>query len=92
MSERTIEDVLNVAWPVYDLHTATEDGPVFSADGGVVVHRTDPELAESVRLVGLVLTHHPDFPGAAHNVREAIESLDRAAALLAAPVDPEEAA
>lgn len=61
MSDRTIEDVLATDRLVgrYEvegdivraIHNATADGPVFSEDGSIVAHRTDPELAERLRTI-----------------------------------------
>lgn len=60
------------------LHTATADGPVFSEDGSIVAHRTDPELAERLlemcsRMWPPPLCGDPDCPACT------------AAALLVAP-------
>ena len=47
MTRPTIEDVLARTEVCGEgLFTATADGPRFSADGTVVVHRADPELAK----------------------------------------------
>lgn len=64
------------------LAAAVEDGPLIDRDRGIVVMKADPELAESVRLVRLVLAQHPEYPDAAPNVRAAIDSLDRAARMI----------
>ena len=46
----TIEDVLARTEVCGEgLFTATADGPIVSADGQLVVHRTDPELAGEIR-------------------------------------------
>lgn len=77
------------------LHTATADGPVFSADGSLAVHRTDPELAEGLsedcRRIPYP-DHSTAFTCAEHYYEFWPCKAVRAAALLAAPApaDPEE--
>ena len=98
MSDDTIEDVLEGSWPdteieVAELYAATADGPVFSADGEVVVHRTDPELWLALRSVYWRLIEAVTEDATYVPTEMDLEAIEAAAALLAAPApaDPEEA-
>lgn len=76
------------------LHVDTADGPRVSADGRVIAHRTDSELAERAREWGCVM----EVSAGADTIRLTKEAradigdlLDRLALLAApAPADPEE--